>query len=366
VDPALSAARPAAELTRLTHIQSGTTLTPGNFRTYVSQGVMYDEVGRLASEHIQGIFEAEFDLVRVAGTTGGGTQVGSVDGCWVPRLPLSSFAGLLVVVPGKGKVQAGIWGRELCMSHSIEEGSALLHLREARARGWGVVLLNPNAKQDRSTFVQTKLGYLSFDLQWREVVVAPLLSAAAPSPSSPTPQPHPPIFVLAHSQAGAQVAKVRPRKPRPQHPRRAHTQPADARGPGLHARLRAGRGRRARHDRRHARPVAVRGAAGARGEAGARNAVLPVRSQAGRGGARRGEASARRRERQRRKQHGREGRASAPTDASAINRANNRRSLGRASLQLLSFGRSGPDLELSGGDPPNPPYCRRALGRTAC
>jgi hypothetical protein len=53
---------------------------------------------------------------------------------------------------------------------------------------------------------------------------------------------------------------------------------------------------------------------------------------------------------------------SAPTTDASDARANNRRTLGPASLQLLFCGRSGHYFGLSGGDPPNLPSGRR--GRT--
>ena len=50
---------------------------------------------------------------------------------------------LLVLMPGSGAVRAGVWGRNLCVSDSLEHGSSVEWVREAFTRGWSVVSFDP-------------------------------------------------------------------------------------------------------------------------------------------------------------------------------------------------------------------------------
>lgn len=51
---------------------------------------------------------------------------------------------LLLLVPGAGRAGAGVWGCALCINQSLDEGSALPYVQNAKRLGYGLVLLNPN------------------------------------------------------------------------------------------------------------------------------------------------------------------------------------------------------------------------------
>jgi hypothetical protein len=79
------------------------------------------------------------------GDDGGGEQP---DAAALSYIYASANAGtadtLLVLVQGSGAVRPGQWARALCTNDSLRTGSVLPYLEEARARGWGILVLNPN------------------------------------------------------------------------------------------------------------------------------------------------------------------------------------------------------------------------------
>jgi len=59
---------------------------------------------------------------------------------------LASKDTVLLLVQGSGAVRPGIWARALCINdvRGLHWGSMLPFLEQCDARGWGVVILNPN------------------------------------------------------------------------------------------------------------------------------------------------------------------------------------------------------------------------------
>eukprot|EP01094_Clydonella_sp_ATCC50884_P023062 TRINITY_DN5431_c0_g2_i3.p1 TRINITY_DN5431_c0_g2~~TRINITY_DN5431_c0_g2_i3.p1 ORF type:complete len:274 (-),score=80.16 TRINITY_DN5431_c0_g2_i3:273-1094(-) len=55
---------------------------------------------------------------------------------------------LLLIIQGSGAVRAGQWARALCINDSLNTGSILPYLKEAHARGWATVVMNPNQWTD--------------------------------------------------------------------------------------------------------------------------------------------------------------------------------------------------------------------------
>jgi len=51
---------------------------------------------------------------------------------------------LLILIHGSGAVRAGQWARALCINESLEIGSVLPYIREAKKAGYGVIVCNPN------------------------------------------------------------------------------------------------------------------------------------------------------------------------------------------------------------------------------
>lgn len=51
---------------------------------------------------------------------------------------------VVILCQGSGAVRPGMWARALCMNDCLDRGSVFPYIRDAHARGWGVLVLNPN------------------------------------------------------------------------------------------------------------------------------------------------------------------------------------------------------------------------------
>lgn len=52
---------------------------------------------------------------------------------------------LLVLICGSGAVRAGQWARSLCINDSLNTGTVIPYLDDAKALGWSTIVLNPNS-----------------------------------------------------------------------------------------------------------------------------------------------------------------------------------------------------------------------------
>ena len=121
---------------RLFHAQSGSQLTGENLEAY-TQGD-YGPLAEATTGHIHSVLVSELGL----------TWLDLPHGALGNRVLASSDLGtnadtLLVLMPGSGAVRAGVWGRNLCVSDSLEHGSSVEWVREAFTRGWSVVSFDP-------------------------------------------------------------------------------------------------------------------------------------------------------------------------------------------------------------------------------
>ena len=99
----------------------------------------------------------------------------------------TNTSGLLVLITGTNSVRAGVWGRNLCVTDSVEHGTAKPLVRWALGRGFAVVAFDPNdpaIKED-----ETREGAFHCVAAWQQVV--------ARSPEAC------PIAIVAHSFGGA-------------------------------------------------------------------------------------------------------------------------------------------------------------------
>ena len=111
-----------------------------------------------------------------------------------------SKKGTLLIATGRGKVRAGIFSRQHLLTSGIEIGSAWHMIREARIRGMGVAIIDPNARGEgvgmetfqRSVsrlFLEDDDGGGSYDEQQQQLQ---------------TPQS---LYILAHSASGGQLVR---------------------------------------------------------------------------------------------------------------------------------------------------------------
>ena len=114
----------------------------------------------------------------------------------------------LLIATGRGKVRAGIFSRFHLLTAGIEVGTSWHNIREARIRGMGVVIIDPNARGEQAgmdTFQRSVIG---------------LFSKAADRVRSGTFRKHEhdirgqssyhhssSIYILAHSASGGQLVR---------------------------------------------------------------------------------------------------------------------------------------------------------------
>jgi hypothetical protein len=103
--------------------------------------------------------------------------------------------GCLVLIPGTGTVRAGIWGRNLCITDSIENGTIYDSALWAKKNGYSVISFDPNWYEDEMTDING--GAFHCVRAWFEFILGKGKEGskkASPSPSQ--------LFVWAHSFGG--------------------------------------------------------------------------------------------------------------------------------------------------------------------
>jgi hypothetical protein len=101
----------------------------------------------------------------------------------------------LLIATGKGKVRAGIFSRQHLILSGMECSTAVPIVRDAQKRNMNVVMLDPNVHGDR-------LGMATF-----EKSMARLFRRWEQDETSQPPLLNRDLFVLSHSQSGAQFAR---------------------------------------------------------------------------------------------------------------------------------------------------------------
>jgi hypothetical protein len=103
---------------------------------------------------------------------------------------------LLVLIQGTGRVRAGMWSTRVCAYSGLSAGSALSGIKEAKARGMEVVVLNPNDERN-SMFTKrykTNIGMVRHTLACFEDLIIPGNANR--------------VFILCHSMGGECAVSV--------------------------------------------------------------------------------------------------------------------------------------------------------------
>jgi hypothetical protein len=108
-----------------------------------------------------------------------------------------------LIATGKGKVRAGIFSRQHIMISGLECSTALPIVRQAKKRNMNVVMLDPNVHGER-------LGMITFEKSMARLFRRWESSNQNNDETCPSDQPplaRRDLFVLSHSQSGAQLAR---------------------------------------------------------------------------------------------------------------------------------------------------------------
>jgi len=105
----------------------------------------------------------------------------------------------LLIATGKGKVRAGIFSRQHLLTSGLECSTALPVVRDAKKRKMNVIMVDPNVHGDRLGMVTFEKSMEHLFRRWEKE------ECSEPSSSPPFNQKD--LFVLSHSQSGAQLAR---------------------------------------------------------------------------------------------------------------------------------------------------------------
>jgi hypothetical protein len=185
---------------RLFHIESDTIITAQNRKEFIADGDMYDAIASVCQEYAQDVMLKEGNLEWVTISEAG-------DNTEPIRAIVSSSINTdedaldntptLLIATGKGKVRAGIFSRQHLLLSGMECSTALPIVREAKKRKMNIVMLDPNVHGDRLGMVTFEKSMAKLFQRWEEEDIS----------SDVPPLGKRDLFVLSHSQSGAQFAR---------------------------------------------------------------------------------------------------------------------------------------------------------------
>lgn len=199
-------------MTRLFHTDSNTMITSTNRKEFIADGAMYDIVCRLAMEYCQEVMvrDGQMEWVTIDQTMD--DQLSLTDS--IRTKPLRALVSsrlvedesrldtepTLLIITGKGRVQAGIWSRQHLLTSGLECSSAVQFVSEAHNRNMNIVVLDPNAHGDR-------FGMATFEKSMRHLFRRWEIEEESSSSSTLKQQIQQNLYVLSHSQSGAQFVR---------------------------------------------------------------------------------------------------------------------------------------------------------------
>ena len=193
-------------MTRLFHIESNTMITNCNRKEFIADGDMYDAIARLCQEAAQEIMIAEGNLEWVLVSDAGNnpepiralvSKNVSMDEAALDTKPT------LLIATGKGKVRAGVFSRQHLIMSGMEVSTALPVVRGAVKREMNIVMLDPNVHGDRLGMATFEKSMARLFRRWEEGAATKEETQSSHMP----PLASRDLYVLSHSQSGAQLAR---------------------------------------------------------------------------------------------------------------------------------------------------------------
>lgn len=189
-------------MSRLFHAESNILITTKNRKDFIADGDMYDQVARLCQEYAQEIMIEDGDLEWVSVCEAGNNPEpirALVSTALTKNEDTMAKTPTLLIATGKGKVRAGVFSRQHLLTTGMECATAVPIVREAKKRGMNCILLDPNVHGDR-------LGMATFEKSMAHIFEKLESDEDTTSPDRP-PLAQRDLFVLSHSQSGAQFAR---------------------------------------------------------------------------------------------------------------------------------------------------------------
>ena len=201
-------------MTRLFHKDSNTMITSTNRKEFIADGAMYDIVCRLAMEYSQEVMvrDGQMEWVTIDQTLDDQSSLTESIRTKPIRALVSSRLvedesnldkkPTLLIVTGKGHVQAGIWSRQHLLTSGLECSSAVQFVSEAHNRNMNLVVLDPNARGDRFGMATFEKSMRHLFRRWEKEG-----ESSSSSSSRLKHQIQQNLYVLSHSQSGAQFVR---------------------------------------------------------------------------------------------------------------------------------------------------------------
>ena len=178
-------------ITRLFHIASNIPVTAINRKIFIADGRMYDEISRCCESiaHERMITEGDLEWVEIDPATENQPAIRALVSRGYRQHPTRP---ILLIVTGKGKVQAGIFSRQHIMTSGLEPSCAIYQILEAKKREWTVVLLDPNARGEQMamTTIQQSMENIFDFIEQREPATREMQ-----------------LYIQAHSASGSHVVR---------------------------------------------------------------------------------------------------------------------------------------------------------------
>lgn len=195
--------RPARTMTRLFHIESDTMITETNRKEFIADGDMYDAVARVAMQYAQDVMirEGELEWVTIAEAGNNPEPIRAL----VSRRIVEDETRLdteptLLIATGKGKVRAGVFSRQHLLLSGLECATAVPIVEGARIRKMNVIMVDPNVHGERFGMITFEKSMAHLFRRWEES------DDGLAKPNRP-PLSRRDLYVLSHSQSGAQFAR---------------------------------------------------------------------------------------------------------------------------------------------------------------
>ena len=203
------------EMTRLFHAETNTIITNENRKLFIADGDMYDAVARLCQEFAQDVMITEANLewhtvceqgknaepIRALVSKGFISNDEAIPHESGKAQHVPEAKPTLLIATGKGKVRAGIFSRQHLLISGVECSTALELCRDAVKRDMNVVMVDPNVHGDRLGMVTFEKSMAKVFHRWEQ----PHNPDCHPSDRPPFSSKD--LYVLSHSQSGAQLAR---------------------------------------------------------------------------------------------------------------------------------------------------------------
>ncbi|KAL7514856.1 hypothetical protein ACHAXN_012266 [Cyclotella atomus] len=222
--------------------QKPTLITPLNRHTYIADGLHYELLSTLAQEaahdimrrtftlgwvtvcnddrhheHVRALVDGDHplaleekevvkELLGLHVHNGQEDEKKDLEEC-NPEQSTTHQRSTLLIATGRGKVRAGIFSRFHLLTAGIEVGTAWHNIREARTRGMGVVIIDPNARGEQEGMETFKRSVVALFTRAADRIRKSSKHEHETTQQHSAAKHASSIYILAHSASGGQLVR---------------------------------------------------------------------------------------------------------------------------------------------------------------